>query len=96
MVKEHILSLCKKVNRKLHALSRVSKYVTLNKCRILIRSFIISQFNYRPLIWMIENRGLNDKINRIHERALRIVYDDYIFSFEDLLSKDKSVTLNNW
>ena len=96
MVKEHILSLCKKVNRKLHALSRVSKYMTLNKCRILMRSFIISQFNYRLLIWMIENRGLNDKINRIHERALRIVYDDYIFSFEDLLSKDKSVTLNNW
>ena len=96
MVKEHILSLCKKVNRKLHALSRVSKYRTLNKCRILMRSFIISQFNYCPLIWMIENRGLNDKINRIHERALRIVYDDYIFSFEDLLSKDKSVTLNNW
>ena len=96
MVKEHILSLCKKVNRKLHALSGVSKYMTLNKCRILMRSFIISQFNYRPLIWMIKNRGLNDKINRIHERALRIVYDDYIFSFEDLLSKDKSVTLNNW
>ena len=96
MVKEHILSLCKKVNRKLHVLSRVSKYMTLNKCRILMRSFIISQFNYCPLIWMIENRGLNDKINRIHERALRIVYDDYIFSFEDLLSKDKSVTLNNW
>ena len=96
MVKEHILSLCKKVNRKLHALSRVSKYVTLNKCRILMRSFIISQFNYCPLIWMIENRGLKDKTNRIHERALRIVYDDYIFSFEDLLSKDKSVTLNNW
>ena len=96
MVKEHILSLCKKVNRKLHALSRVSKYMTLNKCRIFMRSFIISQFNYRPLIWMIENRGLNDKINHIHERALRIVYDDYIFSFEDLLSKDKSVTLNNW
>ena len=96
MVKEHILSLCKKVNRKLHVLSRVSKYMTLNKCRILMRSFIISQFNYCPLIWMIENRGLNDKINRIHERALRIVYDDYIFSFGDLLSKDKSVTVNNW
>ena len=96
MVKEHILSLCKKVNRKLHVLSRVSKYMTLNKCRILMRSFIISQFNYCPLIWMIENRGLNDKINRIQERALRIVYDDYIFSFEDLLSKDKSVTVNNW
>ena len=40
--KEHILSLCKKANRKLHALSRVSKYMTLNKRRILMKSFIIS------------------------------------------------------
>ena len=43
--KEHILSLCKKANRKLHALSRASKHMTLNKCCILTKSFIISQFN---------------------------------------------------
>ena len=40
--KEHILSLCKKANRKLHALSRLSKYMTFNKCHILTKSFIIS------------------------------------------------------
>ena len=65
--KEHILSLCKKANRKLHALSRVSKYITFNKRRILMKSFIISQFNCCPLIWMIHKRGLNNKINHIHE-----------------------------
>ena len=92
--KEHILSLCKKANRKLHALSRVSKYMTLNKRRILMKSFIISQFNYCPLIWMMHNRGLNNKINHIHERALRIVYDDHSSSFDDLLNKDKSVTIH--
>ena len=48
--KEHILSLCKKANRKPHALSRVSKYMTLNKRRILMKSFIILRFNYCPLI----------------------------------------------
>ena len=61
--KEHILSLCKKANRKLHALSHVSKYMTLNKCPILMKSFMISQFNYCPLIWMMDNRALNNKIN---------------------------------
>ena len=91
--KEHILSLCKKANCKLHALSRVSEYMTLNKPRILMKSFIISQFNYCPLIWMIQNRGLNNKINHIHERALRIAYDVYSSTFEDLLNKDKSVTI---
>ena len=68
--------------------------MTLNKRRIFMESFIISQFNYCPLIWMIHSRGLNNKINRIHERALRIVYDDNRSSFEDLLNKDKSVTIH--
>ena len=99
--KEHILSLCKKANRKLHALSHVSKYMTLNKRHILMKSFIISQFIYCPLIWMIHNRSLNNKINHIHKRALRIVYNDCSSSFEDLLNIDKTVTihqhnLNNW
>ena len=68
--------------------------MTLNKRRIFMESFIISQFNYGPLIWMIHSRGLNNRINRIHERALRIVYDDNRSSFEDLLNKDKSVTIH--
>ena len=41
---------------------------------------------------MIHNSGLNNKINHIHERALRIVHNDYDSSFEDLLNKDKSIT----
>ena len=59
-----------------------------------MKSFIISQFNYCPLIWMMHNRGLNNKINHIQERALRIVYNDYSSTFEDLLNKDKSVTIH--
>ena len=92
--KEYILSFCKKANRKLRALSRVSKYMTFNKRRILMKSFIISQFNYCPLNWMIRNRGLIKKINHIYERALRIVNDDYSSSFEDLFNKNKSVTMH--
>ena len=63
--------------------------MALNKYRILMIFFIISQFNYCPLIWMIHNSGLNNKINHIKERALRIVYNDYGSSFEDLLDKNK-------
>ena len=59
-----------------------------------MKSFIISQFSYCLLIWMIHKKGLNIKINHIRERALRIVYDEYSSSFEDLLTKDKSVTIH--
>ena len=92
--KEHILSLCKKANYKLYALSRVSKYMALNKCRILIKSFIISRFNYCPLVWMIHKKGLNNKINHIHKRAFRLVYCDYSSDFKDLFNIDKSVTIH--
>ena len=68
--------------------------MALNKHRILMKSFIVSQFNYYSLIWKIRNRGLSNKINHIHERTLRIVYGDYSSSFEDFLNKDKSVPIH--
>ena len=43
---------------------------------------------------MIHNRGLNNKINHMQQRALRIVYNDCSASFEGLLNKDKSVTIH--
>ena len=92
---EHVTYLCATTNRKLYALSRVSKYISLKKHRILMKSLIISQFSYCPLIWMAHSRGLNNKINHIHERALRIVYKDFLTPFEELLAKDKSVRTHN-
>ena len=92
---KHVTYLCATSNRKLHALSRVSKYISLNKRRILMKSFIISQFSYYPLVCMTHSRGFNNKINHIHERALRIVYKDFSTPFEGLLAKDKSVTIHN-
>ena len=59
---------------------------------ILVNAFFSSQFNYCPLIWMCHNRMLNNRINRLHERSLRIIYNDKHTSFEELLEKDKSVS----
>ena len=44
---------------------------------------------------MFCSRKMNRKINHIHERALRLVYEDYVTSFEDLLIKDKSVSIHH-
>ena len=40
-------------------------------------------------------KQINDKINKLHERALRVVYNDTITSFENLLIKDKSFTIHH-
>ena len=89
------MSLCKEGNQKLHALARISKYLTKDKLRILMNTFVKSQFNYCPLIWMFHNRTLNNKINKLHERALRIVYRDENLTFQDLLEKDNTITVHH-
>ena len=77
----HVNSLCKKVSQKLYALARISHYMDLNKRRNLMKAFTTSQFSYCPLIWMFHSRSLNNKINWVHERALRLVYQNKLISF---------------
>ena len=60
-----------------------------------MKAFINSQFGYCPLVWMCHSRGLNNRINKIQEKALRIVYNDHISTFEELLDQDNSVTIHN-
>ena len=91
---EHVTNLVKKGNQKFHALARISKFLCENKLKLVMRTFIVSQFNYCPLLWMFHSRILNDKINKLHERALRLVYKDDNLTFQQLLEKDKSVTIH--
>ena len=62
---------------------------------MIMKAFIESQFGYCPLVWMFHSRSLNNNINRIHERSLRITYNDQSSSFQNLLEKDNSVTLHH-
>ena len=44
---------------------------------------------------MFHSRRLNNKINSIHERALRITYQDNTSTFQELLNKDNSVSIHH-
>ena len=46
--------------------------MNLSKRKALMKTFVISQFNYCPLVWMFHSRKLNHRINSIHERALEL------------------------
>ena len=84
---ENVTKLCKKGNQKLHALARISKYLKKDKLKIIMKTFIQSQCNYCPLVWVFHNRTLNHKINKLHERALRLVYKDEDLTFQEHLNK---------
>ena len=91
---EHVSSLCKKASQKLHALARASKYMCTDKLRLITKAFINAQFGYCPLVWMFHSRTLNNRINKLHERALRIVFKNNNATFDDLLKLDGSVTVH--
>ena len=65
----------------------------ISKRKLLINAFFETQFSDCPLGCMCLSRSMNDKVNRLHERCLRILYNAKTLSFEDLFPKELSLPL---
>ena len=68
-------------------------YMDIQKWRTIMKSCITSQFSYCPLVWIFHSRKLNNKINAIHEKVLRIDWCDKHSTFQQLL--DNSVSMHH-
>ena len=66
---EHINELSKKGNQKLHTLASYAKYMS-------IEAFVVSQFKYCPLGWMLPTKQLSNWINSLHEKDLTLTYQN--------------------
>ena len=91
----HVDSLCKKASQKLNTLARITSSLKLKQRKLLLNAFITAQFSYASVIWMFHSRKANNRINRIHERALRLAYKDYTSTFDELLLKDNSFKVHH-
>ena len=90
----NVSKLCKNAGIKLFALARIAGSMDPIKLGILIRAFVVSHFQYCPLVWMFQSRHLHSKINRMDERALRIAHNDYQSTFNILLENSCSVNMH--
>ena len=93
--KSHVKNLCKKASQKIWALSRLINYLNDSKKKIIFNALIKSQFSYCPLVWMFCSRQTNNMINKIHERALRIVLNDHFSDFETMLLNMNDITIHH-
>ena len=91
---KHMDLICSKASKKLNALSRQCAILPFNRRKMLMNAFFVSQFSYCPLIWMFHNRSINERINKLHYRALRMVYQNDSASFDELLLKNGSVKVH--
>ena len=90
----HIKELCRKINQKLCAFSRIRPFLNEEKAKMLLTSVVLSNFSYCPLIWLFCSKTANKEINRTNKRALRVLYGDYDSSFDQLLARAGSITVH--
>ena len=77
--------LCKSAAKLLNSIKRLQRNFDQNTKCLMAKSFVMSQFNYCPLVWHFCKPGDTHKMERIHERALRFIYNDYTTNYTELL-----------
>ena len=93
-INEHVKIICQKTNNKVKAFSRVVRYLEPQKASLLYNSFMLTNFNYCPLIWTFCGKTTIDKVNSVHKHALRVLLNEYTSSFEELLHTKEEVTIH--
>ena len=90
----HISALCKKAATQLNVLKRLRAYVGFDARKVLVQSFVYSNFNYCPLVWHFCSAKSMHKIEKVQERALRFLHNDHASSYNDLLLKSQRCTMH--
>ena len=84
-----------KADSKLRPLEGETRYMSVERKKILMNSFFNAQFNYCPLTWMLHSRSNDNIIRDLCEQCLRLIYNDKKSSYEELLTKDSSFSIHH-
>lgn len=82
----HVSEICKKASKQLAVLKRLGRFLTKNGKMAIYNSFIASNFNYCPIVWHFCSVASTNKMEKIQERALRFIHNDFQSSTDALLA----------
>ena len=91
---DHVTDICKKASKQLAVLKRLGRFLTKQGKLTIYNSFIVSNFNYCPLAWHFCSMSSTNKMEKVQERALRFINNDFTSSLQDLLSSTSTVSLH--
>ena len=89
-----VSSMCKKAAKQFNALKRIGHLLDQSSRLAHVRAYIMSNFNYCPLVWHFCSKNNLSKLERMQEGALRFIYRDYKSSYEELLDQAKLQSLH--
>ena len=81
---KHINNLCIKAGRHINALSRLSNVLSKDSKQQLFQTFILSNFNFCPVVWHFCGIAELKQIEKVQKRALKIIYNDFTNSYVNL------------
>ena len=82
---DHVSEICKKAAQQLAVLKRLGRFLTKQGKLVIYNSFIASNFSYCPLAWHFFSVSSTNKLEKVQERALRFINNDYSSSISELL-----------
>ena len=91
----HISGMCKKVGGMIGILRRLKNLIPVNTRLLLYKSAIMPHLTYCHLVWHFCTASDGRKLERLQERALRLVYNTTTDSYDTLLKRAKLTTLRN-
>ena len=92
----HINNICKSASNQLNALIRLKHLLGFKERKVLVNTFVMSNFNYCSLVWNFSSAQSLNKIENLQKRALRFLLNDYNSAYEDLLEKSGYINMNLW
>ena len=90
----HINTICRLAANQLNTLIRLRGFLGIVERKALIQSFVLSNFSYCPLVWMLSSVKSLNRTGNLQKRALRFMLSDYESSYDELLSLSGSCAIN--
>ena len=89
----HISRICKKAANQLNALKRIHANLGQEEKILIFNSFILSKFNFCPLVWHFCGKSNTAKMEKLQYRALKYIFNDSVTDYEQLVKKANTTTL---
>ena len=92
---KHVSLVCKKVNNQLNVMIRFRNLICTATKLKLYNAFILPHLQYCSTVWHFCSARNRDKLESLNKRALRVVFNDKVSSYQQLLYKSEGSNLYN-
>ncbi len=91
---KQITVICKKASQQTCAIMRLSAIISMDVKLAMYCTFILSNFNYCPVVWMLCGKRNMKKMEAIQLKALQFGFYDFTSSYDELLKRSRQPSIS--